>query len=177
MFNKPQKVLTTSKDPQGRPTVMDYLKKYKGRLFSVGRLDWDSEGLLILTNDGDFSDKVLHPKNKVTKTYLVRVKGKPKDSDLKKLLKGVSTPFGKKRALFVGIFSKKPSSNVWIKIIISEGKKRQIRIMFERIGFPVHRLRRIAIGRLKMNKLPKGTCIRLKENDLRKIFQSPKEMH
>ena len=176
MFNKPQKVLTTNEDPKGRPIVMDYIKKYKGRLFPVGRLDWDSEGLLILTNDGDFANKVLHPKNKIHKTYIVKVSGCPKDFEIKKLVKGVSTPIGKKRAIFAKMSSKKSLSNIWVKIIIHEGKKRQIRLMFDKIGFPVRRLRRTAIGRLKMNKLVKGTFVRLSEKDIKKVFQSPKEI-
>ena len=115
MFNKPQKVLTTNKDPKGRPIVMDYIRKYKGHLFPVGRLDWDSEGLLILTNDGEFTNKILHPKNKIPKTYIVKVNGCPKEFEIKKLIKGVSTPIGKKRALFAKLSSKKSLSNTWVK--------------------------------------------------------------
>ncbi len=176
MFNKPQKVLTTNQDPKGRITVMDYIQNDKKRLFPVGRLDWDSEGLLILTNDGDFANKILQPKNNIPKTYLVKLNGKPKESDIKKLLKGVSTPIGRKKALFAKIISKKSSAKAWVKIIISEGKKRQIRLMFNKIGFTVQHLRRTAIGRLKMNKLAKGTYIKLSEKDLKKTFQWPKEI-
>ena len=177
MFNKPRKVLTTSKDPEGRPTVMDYIKQdKKRRLFPVGRLDWDSEGLLLLTNDGDFTDRVLHPKNKIAKTYLVKVKGCPKDSQIRKLVQGVSTPIGRKRALFAKKISKKALSNQWVKIIIQEGKKRQIRLMFDKIGFPVLRLRRTAIGRLKMNKLASGFFQKMAEADRQKVFQKPKEL-
>ena len=176
MFNKPPKVLSTSQDPKGRPIVMDYIPKHKDRLFLVGRLDWDSEGLLILTNDGDFSDKVLHPKNKIPKTYLVKVKGCPKSSQIEKLIQGVSTSVGKRRALFAKKLSTKSSSNIWIKLIIGEGKKRQIRLMFDKIGFPVRQLKRTAIGRLKMNKLAKGAFVRLADKDINKIFQWPKEL-
>ena len=177
MFNKPQKVLTTSFDPKGRPTVMDYIRKHRVRIFSVGRLDWDSEGLLLLTNDGDFSAKVIHPKNRIPKTYLVKLQICPKDSQIKKLVQGVSTPVGKRRALFAKKFSRKNTSSVWIKIIIAEGKKRQIRLMFDKIGFPVQKLRRTAIGRLKMNKLSKGTFMKLTEKDIKKVFQWPKELN
>ena len=176
LFNKPTKVLTTNYDPKGRPTVMDYVKsRKKERLFPIGRLDWDSEGLLLLTNDGDFSDSVLHPGNQVPKTYLVKVKGRPGRHPIGKLIRGVSTPLGKKRALFVKIFIQN-SSSCWVKVIISEGKKRQIRLMFDKIGFPVCRLRRTAIGRLKMNKLVKGACVRLTEKEVAKVFQWPKEI-
>ena len=176
LFNKPAKVLTTNHDPKGRPTVMDYIKiRKKERLFPVGRLDWDSEGLLLLTNDGDFSDSVLHPRSQVPKTYLVKVNGHPKEHQMGKLVRGVSTPLGKKRALFAKSFSQN-SSSCWVKVIISEGKKRQIRLMFDKIGFPVCRLRRTAIGRLKMNKLVTGAFVRLNEKEVAKVFQWPKEI-
>ena len=177
MLNKPRKVLTTNKDPKGRPTVMDYIRKYKRqRLFSVGRLDWDSEGLLLLTNDGDFSHQVLHPKNKIAKTYMVKVQGCPKDFYIRKLTQGVSTPIGKKKALFAKKISRKAVSSQWVKLIIQEGKKHQIRLMFDKIGFPVLRLRRTAIGRLKMNKLPSGVSVRITEKEKEKVFQTPKEL-
>ena len=104
---------------------MNYVKNYKDRLFPVGRLDWDLEGLLILTNDGNFTDKILHPKYKNPKTYLVKVKGRPKNSDFKKLIRGVSTPLGKKQALFArALSSKRASTSLWAKVILSERKKR-----------------------------------------------------
>ena len=178
MLNKPRKVLTTSQDPKGRSTVMDYLGAYKKhRLFSVGRLDWDSEGLLLLTNDGGFTHQILHPKNKIPKTYLVKVQGRPKDSHIRKLRQGVTTPIGKKKALFAQKMAKKAISSQWVKLIISEGKKHQIRLMFDNIGFPVLRLRRTAIGRLKMNKLPSGRTVQITEKEKAKIFQKPKELH
>ena len=177
MFNKPPKVLSSSSDPKGRPIVMDYIKRQKQRLFLVGRLDWDSEGLLILTNDGDFASSVLHPKNKIPKSYLVKVKGRLVDSQLKKMTKGVSTPMGKRRALFAGKMRKKSLSNSWLRIILIEGKKRQIRLMCESIGHPVQQLKRTAIGRLKLNKLAKGAVLPLKERDIKKVFQWPKELN
>ncbi len=178
LFNKPQKVLSSRYDPLGRPLVLDYFKKHKKGLFPIGRLDWDSEGLLLLTNDGSLSAKILHPRNQIPKTYLVKLKGCPQPSHLKRLLRGVSLPggTGKRKALFIQKVGQKAVSNVWVKIIISEGKKRQIREMFEKIGFPVRRLRRTAIGRLKMNKLTLGTFKRLRESDIEKVFQWPKEV-
>lgn len=171
MFHKPTKVLSSSFDPKGRPTVMDFIPKTKQRLFLVGRLDWDSEGLLLLTNDGDFSHQVLNPKSSVSKTYLVKIKGQIKDSELKKLIKGVSTPVGKRRALFA-----KQSKRGDIKVILKEGKKRQIRLMFNKLGFPVQKLKRVAIGRLKLNRLPRRHFISLTEKDIKKIFLYPKEL-
>ena len=170
MFHKATKVLSSTKDPKGRPTVVDFLPKTKERLFLVGRLDWDSEGLLLVTNDGDLTHKILSPQNKIPKTYVVRLKAQPKESHLKKLLKGVSTPVGRRKALYVKSFKKD------VKIILNEGKKRQIRLMFQKIGFPVQKLKRVAIGRLKLNRLPKNHFVFLAEKDLKKLFFTPKEL-
>ena len=175
-FNKPEKVLTTAKDPKGRVVVMDFFKKVRQRVFPVGRLDWDSEGLLLVTNDGEFAQKVLHPRQKLPKTYLVKVRGVPDSRKLAKLLKGVSTPFGKKRALFVRVIPKGSKRNTWIKIILSEGKNRQIRLMLRQIGYQVIRLKRTAIGRLQLGALKKGEFVSLKEKDLKKAFLAPKEL-
>jgi len=175
MLNKPPKVLTSTSDPKGRPIVMNYIPKLKERVFPVGRLDWDTEGLLLFTNDGEFSSKVLEPKNKIPKTYLVKVRGCPSETQIRRLMTGVSTAVGRRKALFAKK-SSRTSKNVWIKVNVSEGKKRQIRLMFDKIGFPVQKLRRTAIGRLKINKLAKGAIIRLSEKDIKKIFQKPKEL-
>ena len=176
MFNKPEKVITTTEDPKDRPTVMDYFKKKKNRIFPVGRLDWNSEGLLLLTNDGEFAQKVLHPKHEVAKTYFVKLKGNPTNQQLQKLLQGISTPLGKKKALFVSRSRSSSKQNVWIKIIIGEGKNKQVRLMFESLGFRVSRLRRGAIGRLSMGTLKKGTFRQLTQKELIKVFQKPKEL-
>ena len=177
MFNKPEKILTTMDDPKERPTVMDYFKKKKNRIFPVGRLDWDSEGLLLLTNDGDFAQRILHPTEKIPKTYFVKLKGSPSVAQLNRLLTGVSTPFGKKRALFVSRTRSGSQANIWIKIIIDEGKNRQIRLMFQSLGYRVSVLRRGAVGRLNLGALKKGTFRRLTSKELLKIFQKPKELY
>ena len=171
MFHKPSKMLSTSSDPKGRPTVMDCIPQNKERLFLVGRLDWDSEGLLLITNDGDFSNCVLRPKSRIPKTYLLKVRGVPKISDLKKITTGVSTAIGRRKALFAQ-YNRRGE----IKVILSEGKKRQLRLMFEKLGFPVNKLKRVAIGRLNLNRLPKKHFISLRESDLKKVFQIPKEL-
>lgn len=195
MFHKPVKVLSSASDPKGRPTVMDYIKtRGRERLFPVGRLDWDSEGLLLLSNDGEFTDRVLHPRHKTFKSYLVKLKGEIEPKDIRKLLQGVSTPMGKKKALFACSLGKRgrrgslagsrrsfassqaSHSTSWLKLILNEGKKRQIRWMFERMGLPVQRLKRVAIGRLKLSHLARGSFRQLKEKEIRKIFEKPKEL-
>ncbi len=179
-FNKPKGVLTTMEDPLERPTIADYLDKVPGRVFPVGRLDWDSEGLLLLTNDGDFAQKVTHPKNEVTKTYLVKIDGHPEQKHITKLLSGVSIPGGKVRAQHVEKIRRPDGSEKydWYKIVITEGKNRQIRLMFEKIGFDVLKLQRVSIGRLHLGNLERGEIAYINENVLSKIFQpdAPKEL-
>lgn len=175
-FNKPTSILTATKDPAGRPLVMDFFKKKKTRIFPVGRLDWDSEGLLLLTSDGDFAQKILHPKERLPKTYLVKVKGAFESRKRTKLLNGVSTPFGRKKALFVKKIQKPGQKNTWIKVIISEGKNRQLKLMLQNLGSQVIRLRRTAIGRLQLGALKKGKYRPLTEKDIKKAFLYPKEL-
>src|SRR6185312_12574860 len=101
IFNKPENVLTTMEDPEGRPTVAGFMEQLPVRVFPVGRLDWDTEGLLLLTNDGDFAQKVMHPREEIPKTYLAKLDGKPTPVQLAKLLRGVTIPGGRVKALFV----------------------------------------------------------------------------
>lgn len=180
VFNKPKGVLTTMTDPHERPTIADYLTDVPGRVFPVGRLDWDSEGLLLLTNDGDFANKVMHPKAEVTKTYLVKLDGQPEQKHIDKLLKGVSIIGGKVAAKHVEKIKRQEGSDKydWYKIVITEGKNRQIRQMFEKIGFDVMKLQRVSIGRLKLGNLERGELAYVNEAMLSKIFQpdSPDDM-
>lgn len=172
MLHKPKGILTTMADELGRPTVAQYLGDISHRVFPVGRLDWDSEGLLLFTNDGEFANKVMQPKNDITKTYLVKVDGQPEDKHLNRLRMGVSIPGGRVRAVHIEKISRKEGSKQynWIKIVINEGKNRQIRYMFEKIGFDVLKLQRIAIGQLKLGHLERGEITYLDETDLKKVF-------
>lgn len=172
VFNKPRGVLTTMEDPLGRPTVKDFLDRLPVRLFPVGRLDWDSEGLLILTNDGDYANKIMNPRSEVTKTYLVKVDGQPKPEQLAKLRRGVSIIGGKVAAKYVARYDRdKKGKYAWIKIVITEGKNRQIRRMFEKIGYDVLKLQRVAIGRLRLGKLDRGEIAYLNETAANKVFE------
>ena len=159
VFNKPTQVLTSMSDPSDRKTVADFLKGYKKhRLFPVGRLDWDSEGLLILTNDGQYSQKITHPKENIPKTYHVKINKALKTLMIQKLKRGVSIVGGRVKAahLFNIRKSGKETTHCWVSITITEGKNRQVRRMFEKVGVDVLRLRRISIGNLKMGALKKG---------------------
>jgi 23S rRNA pseudouridine2605 synthase len=148
----------------------------KTRLFPGGRLDWDSEGLLLLTNDGDFSNEVMHPRKGIAKTYLVKVDGQPTAAHLQKLLDGVTIIGGKVKALRVERQNKGSSKYDWIKISISEGKNRQVRRMFEKIGFDVTKLKRISIGQLKLGTLKKGEYRQLTALEMEKIFKPSKTL-
>jgi 23S rRNA pseudouridine2605 synthase len=170
MFNKPKGILTTMEDPLGRPTIASFLDEIPYRVFPVGRLDWDSEGLLLLTNDGDYAQKVAHPTAEVTKTYLVKVDGKPTDEKLNKLLKGVSILGGKAKAKSVEKIKKGRDQYDWIKIVITEGRNRQIRQMFEKIGYDVLKLQRVAIGRLRIGNLERGQLVYLNEVARDRVF-------
>jgi 23S rRNA pseudouridine2605 synthase len=168
MFNKPRGVVTSLYDPEGRPTVKDFLKGIKYRVFPVGRLDYDSEGLLLLTNDGDFAHAVLHPSKKISKTYFVKVKGVIENEKIErlragiKLADGITAPAKAKRI-------RKTENNSWLEITIHEGKKRQIRRMLEKIGHPVLKLKRIRIDGLEMGKLESGAYRYLTFEELNKI--------
>ena len=155
LLNKPAGYVTTLSDPEGRPTVADLIRSFTERLYPVGRLDYDTEGLLILTNDGDISHLLQHPRHNVSRTYLVKVKGFPEEVALKKLSK-VFYPDKHKADKIKLKLHRRVSQNTWYELTIWEGRNRQIKRMFEGIGHPVLRIMRIGLGPLKLdtNLLP-----------------------
>jgi 23S rRNA pseudouridine2605 synthase len=170
IFYKPRGVVTSLSDPEGRPTVNNFLRGIKERVFPVGRLDYDSEGMLILTNDGDFAHAIMHPSKKIPKTYLVKVKGVLQGEEMEKLRKGirldrtVTAPAKIKRL-------RKTEQNSWIEMTIYEGKKRQIRRMLERVGHPVMRLMRIRIDGLEMGDLKPGMLRQIAPEEMKTISE------
>lgn len=177
MFNKPKNVITSMSDPLERPTVADFLTELPVRVYPIGRLDWDSEGLLILTNDGEYAQKVMHPKTEVTKTYHVKLEGQPEAYKIQKLLTGVSIPGGRVRAKYVEKLKlaksktqKTSDKNDWYKIIITEGKNHQVKEMFKKIGFDVIKLHRVAIGKLRIGSLGRGEMVFLNEVAANRVF-------
>lgn len=173
LFHKPKHVVTTMNDPMGRPSISDYFKRLPVRVFPVGRLDWDTEGMILLTNDGEFAQRVNHPTQEVLKTYIVKVNGRPTAEQLNKLRQGVSIVGGRVAARGIEKIKYGDSDQYdWIKIMIAEGKNRQVRKMFEKIGFDVMKLQRVAIGRLRMPKsLKRGEYLFLTDKGIDKIFQ------
>jgi 23S rRNA pseudouridine2605 synthase len=152
---KPTRVVTTLNDPEGRTTVKDLLVGIRERVFPVGRLDYDSEGLLILTNDGEYAQAVAHPDKKVKKVYQVKVGGKPQAQHIERLKAGVTLAEGKAKAVHIERM-RTGDNNDWFKVVLTEGKNRQIRRMFEKVGFDVLKLKRVAIGRLTLGNLNRG---------------------
>jgi 23S rRNA pseudouridine2605 synthase len=154
---KPRGYLCTNSDPSGRPRAIDLVPHVQQRVYTVGRLDEDSEGLLLLTNDGDLANRLMHPRFGVTKTYLAQVAGKPTRDDLQKLLKGIYLSEGQVKARSVRPV-KQQGESTWLRIILSEGKNREVRRMLARLEHKVMRLKRIALGPVELGRLTVGKC-------------------
>ena len=163
LLNKPAGVITTADDPQGRPTVLD-LVPAEPRVFPVGRLDGDSEGLLLLTNDGDLAHRLMHPSYGVHKEYLVEVEGEPHRGSIRKLREGVELEDGITAPAKVAVLGER-----LLKITIHEGRNRQIRRMCEAVGHPVKRLVRTRIGNLADRHLKPGEWRALTQDEVRAL--------
>jgi len=168
MYHKPAGEVTTASDPEGRATVLDKFRDYPVRLYPVGRLDYDSEGLLLLTNDGELTERMLHPSMEVEKTYLARVSNELTQAEAKRLEAGVMVD-GRKTARakvkilgFKGLYTD-------ILVTIHEGRNRQVRKMVEQVSHQVVMLRRIRFGPLKLDDLPRGMWRELTEEELREL--------
>jgi 23S rRNA pseudouridine2605 synthase len=158
LFYKPKGVLSTLMDPQGRPTLKDFISRarIRERVFPVGRLDWDAEGLMLLTNDGNLAQTLQHPKFQVPKSYRVKVRGIPSDEALRRLETGVKLPGGKTvhRAEWERI--KVGPDRAWLLITIREGEKHQVKNMLAAVGHPVLAIKRVAMGPLVLGRLAPG---------------------
>jgi 23S rRNA pseudouridine2605 synthase len=153
-MNKPKNIMTTVSDPEGRPTVMDLLKGVKARVYPVGRLDFHSEGLLLLTNDGEFAKRITAASTHVAKTYVVKVNGPLTPEQEKRFREGV--PLGGKRTAPAGLKLIQRSENPWYEVRLIEGRQNQIRLMFKNFGRLVEKLRRVRIGFLELGSLDPG---------------------
>ncbi len=170
MLNKPKGYLTSVSDDRGRPTVMKLLKGISERVYPVGRLDYNTEGLLLLTNDGEFANKVMHPSKHVSKTYSVTLKTKPKSEHLNELRKGVVIDNVKTQPCII-TRPKNINGLYNLEITIFEGRNREIRKMFETVGYKVYALKRISIGKLILGDLPLKSYKLLDENQLKLVFE------
>lgn len=167
LLNKPDGYITSLRDPEGRPTVTQLVKKIPVRLFPVGRLDYHTEGLLILTNDGELAQKIGHPSKALNKVYHVKVKGVPSEANLMKLRNGILLE-GRK-TLPAGIRLLESRNNTWLEVTIREGRQNQIRNMFEAIRHPVQKLRRVAIGTLRDDHLKPGQYRFLTPQEIKRL--------
>jgi len=150
-LNKPKRCVTTTDDPEGRETVMDLMKGIKERIYPVGRLDYASEGLLLLTNDGDFANAITSAKTKIPKLYEVKVTGRLSIEQEQQFRDGL--PIHGRRTAPAGLRLQRISDNPWYEVELIEGRQNQIRLMFKHLGFLVEKLRRTQIGFLKLGKL------------------------
>ncbi len=180
LLHKPKGYVTTASDPEGRPTVMDLVRGVTARVYPVGRLDYASEGLLLMTNDGELTQKLTHASSHVPKTYLVKVSGIPKEENLKKLRQGVvlrpmkaragdnKRPADKVRTAPARITMFKEGDNPWYEMTIIEGRNRQIRRMFEEIGHHVEKIKRVKYGPLELD-VEVGKYRSLKDAEVAKL--------
>jgi 23S rRNA pseudouridine2605 synthase len=173
LFNKPRGVMTTLVDPQKRPTVMDFIKGIRERIFPVGRLDFQSEGLIILTNDGELAFNVAHPSQGSVKTYNVKVRGVPEERIVDKLRRGITIdgrrtlPCDIDRIRTTG--RNEDEGNSWFAVKLREGRTQQIRKMFKAVGHPVSKLKRVAIGPISDNSLQPGEWRELEPREVKML--------
>jgi 23S rRNA pseudouridine2605 synthase len=186
MLNKPKQFVTTVSDPQGRPTVMQFFSRIKLRMFPVGRLDYHSEGLLLVTNDGELANALTRAASHVPKTYLVKVSGIPDENALNALRRGVSIPLadpesntgyrgreGRVRTAPATVRLFRAGENPWYEITITEGRNRQLRKMFEEVGHHVEKIRRVQYGPLVLD-LPPGESRELTAQEVQALYRAAK---
>ncbi|MFH0958553.1 MAG: pseudouridine synthase [Pseudomonadota bacterium] len=156
VFNKPRNVVSTMKDPEDRPCLGDVIRKIKDPVFPVGRLDFDAEGIMILTNDGQLAQALTHPSNRIPRTYLVKVRGVPDEKSLKMIKKGMRLSDGERVGDISCSFLRAQETTSWLKVVLSEGKRNEIKRIFFRINYPVRKLRRISFGPIQLGSLETG---------------------
>ena len=167
---KPANVITSLNDPQGRATIADLLRanKIRAHVFPVGRLDWDADGLLLLTNDGELANQVMHPRGHLPKTYRIKVKGHPSDAAITRLRNGITIAGIK--TLPAKVNKERVTERTTIlKVILREGRHHQLKLMFESIGHQIISIRRISIGPLSLGHLRKGQIRHLTDVELMRL--------
>jgi 23S rRNA pseudouridine2605 synthase len=168
LLNKPRGCLTTVKDDKARPTVMDFFKDLPARVYPVGRLDFNTEGLLLFTNDGDLSKKLLAPKSKVPRTYLVKVRGVPEEKALNRLRRGVRLDNRPTGPMNVHI-KRTTGKNSVLSIKLTEGKYRHLKRVCEKVGHPVVKINRTEFGKLNLKEVPLGAYRFLTPKEVRSL--------
>lgn len=170
LFYKPRGVISAVSDDKDRKVVTDYFPQIKERIYPIGRLDYDTSGLLLLTNDGEFANVLMHPKHEVDKVYVAKIKGIPLRDDLKKLEKGLKLEDGKTAPAQTKVLSiDKQKQTSIVEITIHEGRNRQVRRMFEAIGHPVLKLKRERYGHLTLQGLSTGDARELSPHEVKQM--------
>lgn len=164
-LNKPEGYITTASDELGRPDVLELADDIKARIFPVGRLDCNTRGLLFLTNDGEFANRIMHPSHMVTKTYMAHIKGFPSVMELKKLSKGIMLDDGMTAPAKAEIVKAMPASCI-VRLTVSEGRNRIVRRMFASLGYEILALERTEIGKVKLGNLPLGKWRHLRQAEI-----------
>jgi pseudouridine synthase len=170
-FHKPSGVVTTVRDPQGRADLTAYLPAGVPGIVPVGRLDRDSEGLLLLTNDGELANRVMHPRYGVEKEYLAEVAGLPTRGHIAKLQRGVELDDGPARALRASVRAESAGRGA-LEVVMGEGRKREVRRLLDAVGLPVTRLVRVRVGPIRLGKLPPGSLRELEPDEVRSLYQA-----
>lgn len=180
MLNKPKGYVTTVSDPEGRPTVMKFFERQETRVFPVGRLDYQSEGLLLMTNDGALANALTRAAARVEKTYLVKVSGKPNESAIEQLRRGIMIERGKPGSGAGRVLTEpatvrlmRDADNPWYEVVLTEGRNRQIRKLFEEIGHHVEKIRRVGYGMLVLD-LPPGEVRELEPREVAALERAPR---
>jgi 23S rRNA pseudouridine2605 synthase len=168
--HKPSGIVSTARDPAGRPRVIDMIPKDVGRVYNVGRLDIHSEGLILVTNDGELANRLTHPRYGVEKTYEIHVAGRPDQEVLQQIRQGVYLAEGLTRIVSVRFKSHRKKSSI-LEMVLKEGRNREIRRIFARVGHKVQRLIRIAIGPIRLGEMPLGTIRKLTHQEIAKLRQ------
>ena len=168
LLNKPAGVVSTMEDPRGRPCVGDLLGRVRGRPIPAGRLDFDTEGLLLCTNDGEMVHRITHPRHRMSKVYQVKVKGVPVERQMERLRNGIVLD-GKRTLPARVSFQKRGARNTWLRVTLQEGRNRQIKRMCEAVGLRVLKLKRVALGPLRLEGLPPGKYRLLNAAEVRKL--------
>lgn len=172
LLNKPPGTVTTRKDPQGRPTVYSLLQPGDRQLRYVGRLDMGTEGLLLLTNEGDAIHKLLHPSSEIAREYRVWVRQVPSPQTLRRLNQGVELEDGPARAEDVRVLKEDPKKGAILSLVLREGRKREVRRLLRAVGHPVRRLRRVRFGPLVLGDLPPGEWRELTWEEIRSLREA-----
>lgn len=170
-MHKPVGTVTTMADPEGRPTVVDILDRVRARVVPVGRLDFHSSGLLLLTDDGELAQRLTHPRYKISKSYIAKVRGALEEKAIRRMTRGMRIDGARAQPAQVRILDHKGGKS-WVEITLTEGRNREVRKMCEAVGHPVEKLRRVRIGPLKLGRMPTAAYRELTDEEVGALYEA-----